>query len=92
MIEEFAKYDTVDNTNTKFYRLSDGSDITVDQIVTETGCSRSMAYRRVSVSRNPVKIFKAVRAYNKDKEEDEVLWKRDDTFDKLLFGAWGKNA
>ena len=92
MIEEFVKHDTVDNTNTKFYRLSDGSDITVDQIVVESGCSRSMAYRRVSLSRDPVKIFKPVRNYNKDASDGEVLWKRDDTFDKLLFGAWGKNA
>ena len=42
--------------------------------------------------RDPVKIFKPVRNYNKDASEGEVLWKRDDTFDKLLFGAWGKNA
>jgi hypothetical protein len=57
MISEFEKYDTVDNTNTKFYRLSDESDTTIDAIVVETGCSRSMAYRRVSISRDPIKVF-----------------------------------
>jgi hypothetical protein len=91
MISEFEKYDTVDNTNTKFYRLSDESDTTIDAIVVETGCSRSMAYRRVSISRDPIKVFKTVRSYSKEKKED-VIWKRDTTFDKLLFGAWGQNA
>jgi hypothetical protein len=91
MIEEFAKHDIVDNTNIKYYRLEDGSDVTIDDIVNETGCSRSMAYRRVAISRLPEKVFKLVRAYKSAKKE-EVLWKRDMTFDKLLFGAWGQNA